>query len=298
MLSILIPVYNVKVDQLVASLNDQCTRQEITYEIICLDDGSNERLRDYHKAHLTGEHIVYDEVKQNLGRSSIRNTLARQAQYPFLLFLDGDQAITRPDFIQLYLKAIKSHPQAVLCGGTIYSQDPPKDRSYVLHWHYGKYREEVPAYVRFQSPQRHFHSNNFLIAKDLFIDIRFDTTIKGYGYEDLELGHRLTQLHKKIVHIENPVLHLGLKPSYKFLADLKSASANLSFLYAQNKIGDTPLILWYNRIKIFRLWKPLILVFRAQEQRMLQWFESQHRPLLLLDALKLLYFAQGQQNDK
>ena len=89
MLSILIPIYNYDVTQLVTQLHQQATATHQPFEIITIEDGSvkhiaeNDLLRDLPNV----THIVREK---NIGRSAIRNQLADMAQYDYLLFIDCD----------------------------------------------------------------------------------------------------------------------------------------------------------------------------------------------------------------
>lgn len=47
--------------------------------------------------------VNYIIREKNIGRAAIRNFLAQQAQYEWLLFLDGDIMVERTRFIEKYL---------------------------------------------------------------------------------------------------------------------------------------------------------------------------------------------------
>ena len=103
MLSILIPVFNNKVVKLVKELHDQCVRAKIKFEILVFDDGSREKIKQENKA-LNGIFGVnYLELSENIGRSRIRNKLAKTAGFPYLLYLDADSKINSRKFIKNYI---------------------------------------------------------------------------------------------------------------------------------------------------------------------------------------------------
>ena len=126
MISILIPVYNDKVVELVETLQSQCTALELPFEIICLDDGSQERYRKDNSRLNDLDGVRYVELAENIGRSRIRNRLADMAKYSYLLFMDGDSKVIKMDFLTNYLPVMK--PQCVLYGGRVYSEKPPKEK--------------------------------------------------------------------------------------------------------------------------------------------------------------------------
>jgi len=135
MLSILIPVFNYDMRPIVEDLYHQAKDQSIAFEIICLDDGSSLKFKKLNKHIGFSERIIYRELKENQGRAKIRNTLAKAAKYPWLLFLDCDTGIPDGNFVKNYLLAIDSAD--VIVGGRIYSPEPPEDLAYYFHWKYG-----------------------------------------------------------------------------------------------------------------------------------------------------------------
>ena len=76
MLSILLPVYNFDVRKLVKQLHEQGNMLEIPFEIICTDDGSEEEFKNLNSELEKLYSVSYQELKNNLGRSKIRNYLS------------------------------------------------------------------------------------------------------------------------------------------------------------------------------------------------------------------------------
>ena len=90
MISVLIPVHNYLITTLVQSLHKQLTVEKIAFEIICLDDASTDKkFTKINKKIRELEGVKYNLLKTNIGRSAIRNKLAKIAQYEWLLFLDA-----------------------------------------------------------------------------------------------------------------------------------------------------------------------------------------------------------------
>ncbi|HET8884785.1 MAG TPA: glycosyltransferase, partial [Salinimicrobium sp.] len=91
MLSVLIPTYNYNIFPLVEKIHGLFTRENIGFEIICLDDGSgNEEINKKNHQINAFSNSSFSELEKNIGRSSIRNLLAKKASYDWLLFLDAD----------------------------------------------------------------------------------------------------------------------------------------------------------------------------------------------------------------
>ena len=81
MLSILIPTYNYDITQLVKDLYAQAEGLGVQYEIIVMEDGSDQFLVANQQIGLLN-HCRYIALPDNIGRSAIRNRLADEAQFP------------------------------------------------------------------------------------------------------------------------------------------------------------------------------------------------------------------------
>lgn len=229
MLSICIPVYNFDVRKLVHDLHRQAIESLPDFEILLVDDHSDEIYRRQNRELKLPEKVNYTELKENIGRSKIRNLLAEKAQFRNILFLDCDVEIIHGDFLSSYYRHIEQG-EKVVCGGHVYQESPPEPQNY-LHWYYGTQREVKTAAERQKAPNNSFMTANFLISKELFGKIRFDERISGYGHEDTLLGYELDKLGIKTNHIDNPVLHAGLDTAAQFLEKTRESMRNLLKLY-------------------------------------------------------------------
>ena len=167
MISILIPVYNFTIVDLVKNLHQQASSAGIVFEIICIDDKSEDTYRHNNNYIRCMPHVKYEELSKNIGRSRIRNLLAKQACYEQLLFLDCDSSILQDNFIQQYLDHAKS--DAIVYGGRNYEKKAPENKDYFFRWYYGVKRETTSAFTRKKHPYRSFMTNNFLIPKEVFL---------------------------------------------------------------------------------------------------------------------------------
>lgn len=249
MLSILIPIYNVDVKKLVNALIDQCQDINEDYELICFDDKSRKSIKSKNTEELMHKFKVnYVELSENLGRAKIRNWLSMSANGDRLLFLDCDSKIIRKDFIKKYLASSGK----VVHGGRIYKEKAP-NLKYQLHWKYGHKYESQDIEKRNKSPYLSFMSNNFLIDAKLFNTLKFDETIKGYGYEDLVLAESIKQKGVIIEHIDNPIVHRFLDDNTAFINKTDRSLENLITLRNEEKIMDTKLIKTSNWLKAWEL---------------------------------------------
>lgn len=238
-LSILIPVYNFKVVDLVKKLYKQCEKLDMEFEILVFDDGSAPKYKEANQALNSYFGVNYMEMSENLGRSKIRNWLIKSALYDFVLFLDCDSKVTSKDFIQKYLAELA--PNRVINGGRIYANKKPKAKSKYLHWLYGSKKESRKSSVRNKNAHLYFHSNNFAADRKVMIEFPFDESIKGYGYEDLLIAQNLMDHDVQVKHIDNPIIHLGLEKNKDFLDKNLQAVSNLVSLKKQGLYLNTNL---------------------------------------------------------
>ena len=207
MLSILIPTYNYNVVPLVLDLHKQCLECEINFEILVFDDGSKLFTIENHKINSL-KNCRLEVLENNIGRSAIRNLLAKKATFNNLLFLDADTIPVHNHFIKNYVAQI-NEDEKVVYGGIKYQKEKPK-KSEVLRWKYGISREALSVEHRQKNPYLSLLTLNFLIHKTVFEKVSFNETIPNLRHEDTLFSYNLKQQKIKVIHIENPVFHLGL----------------------------------------------------------------------------------------
>lgn len=284
MLSILIPIYNFDVRQLVGDLHQQCELAGVGYEIVCFDDGSTTEFKLKNRAIWKLSNLLYQEVPQNMGRSAIRNALGKAARFDQLLFMDCDSRVVSPDFIQKYLS--HAAPDRLVYGGRCYADTLPADTALRFHWLYGREREQRTAAERSRAPYHSFMTNNFLIPKNLFLDILFDETLRQYGHEDTLFGMELAKRQVPILHIDNPLEHIGLEPVSVFLAKTEQGIENLVRLTHDGTPINTRLLTAYKHYPKWILFvlKKISPLFKSLITKQLN---SKTPFLLLFDLLKL-----------
>ncbi len=288
MLSILIPIYAFDVKPFVKELHIQAQLLPVDWEIILFDDASPVEWQQKNRSLLKLEGVEYKELSQNIGRAAIRNALARSAQYDYLLFMDCDSAITSSRFLQLYID--QCAPKRVLYGGRSYLKEAPKDKDYCLHWHYGNKREVRPVKERNQHPHLGFMTNNFVIPKAVFLDIQLDERLRQYGHEDTLLGLKLEEQSIPIVHLNNPLVHIGLEKGECWLGKQEQAIENLYWLHLQYPKLSTPALKTWRLLHTTRLIKIMLPLLNKREERMKINLCSHCKPhLWQLNLLKILW---------
>lgn len=284
-LSVLIPVYNFDCRPFVEDIWQQLKIGDTSFEIICLDDKSE---TSFQKINTTinslDKRVQYHLSSINLGRSKIRNHLGQLAQYEYLLFLDCDQKVVRSDYIQQYLTHLQS--DKVLYGGTTYSATPPNEDQ-LLRWCFGRKREMIPALRRNESPHHYFMTNNFLIPKVIFQSIQFNEDIRQYGHEDTLFALALKKKKISIIHLDNPVEHLGLDNNDAFLQKSAIAIETLIQLVKAGQPIETKLLKAYRLLKRYRLVSLYRFLFIWLEPLIKKTLVEHPQRLYFFDAWKL-----------
>ncbi|MDR1653714.1 MAG: glycosyltransferase [Prevotellaceae bacterium] len=287
MLSILIPAYNYDITKLVTDLHIQAISLGIDFEIVAMEDGSQKFLFE-NKSIKNLLSVKYTVLKENIGRSAIRNCLIDNAIYPYALFLDCDSEICRADFLEKYLKYC--HKNCVVSGGRIYKNDV--DRRYSLLAKYGKMREQFNAKnLKIRDKYPVFTTPNFLIDKNIFQKIRFDESLKQYGHEDTLFGLELQGQSIDIQMIDNPVYHTGLDDNNTFLHKTELALQTLFSLYKSGKYPllsqNSKIISFYKKLEILHLIKIIYFTFRIFKPLIIKNLTCKNPSLLLFDFYRL-----------
>ena len=294
MLSILIPTYNFEITKLVSELHRQVSELKINFEILVIDDASNKEFRKVNSLIQQFNMVKYIELEENIGRAKIRNQLARLAKYDNLLFMDCDSQVPDNEYIKKYLSYCEK--ENLVCGGREYAKMPPEDKNLFLRWFYGVKRECSSAEIRNLHPNKSFMTNNFLISKKIFSNLKFDENISGYGHEDTLFGIELKQKNIFIKHINNPLIHIGLETNSEFLSKTKKGIINLKQIYngynfKSELIENIKLLKYYNLVKKSRTKFVVILFYRIFKKQIEKNLLGNSPSLILFDFYKLANFC-------
>jgi hypothetical protein len=289
MLSILIPVYNFDIRNLVSELHCQAILENVPFEIIIIDDASDKGFCTVNREIENLSNVSYTELEKNIGRSKIRNSLSKKALFNYLLFMDCDARITSKTYIKNYVKQCIG--EVVVCGGTAY-ESSKENNDFGLRINYGNKRESKSALYRNQAPNNCFSSFNFLISKSILQRITFDESITQYGHEDTLFGLELKRHNIKIRHIENSLVHLGLESNPIFLSKALLSVKNLYTIfnndfYNKELKRDIKLLNYYNKIKLLGLAPVVGLMYHATQKSISKNLISSGQNLFYFDILRL-----------
>lgn len=271
---------------MVKALDTQCENIEgLRYEIIVADDGStDEHLCHVNKEILELENARYIQRKENVGRAGIRNFLAKEASYEWILFIDSDMTMLLDDFILHYAELDNSFKVAYggyqLGNGTISN----------LRYLYEKNaaNKNAPKH-RNQNPYSNLHTANLLMNRQTALTHPFDERFKRYGYEDVLLGKRLQEAGISIVHIDNPLLFDKFESNNRFMQKTEEAMQTL-YMFRTELQGFSPLLDMAQRMKRLHLQSFFLSFWKARKDNWRIKLCGNHPNLKLYMLYKLGYF--------
>jgi len=228
-LSILIPVYNWDIGELLKKLSHQAEVVHDTYpiEILAIDDGSDE-FYNIESVENSLPLVKYESFSANRGRVAVRNDLIQRANGSYILFLDADMLPDSDNFLQCYIEMAKSGND-IICGGISYQQVTEIDEEYAFYLYKSKKTEAVSASDRNQTPWRYLFTSNIMLRREIVKEVMFDHRFSGYGFEDVEWAIRLAASYS-IIHVDNSCTHMGLMKKKQVLSRMSDSIDNYALL--------------------------------------------------------------------
>ena len=289
MLSILIPTRDYTCYQLVADLHAQAEELGIPYEILVAEDGSRSQVSIIANHKMTElSHCRHIVNKENVGPANIRNQLAREARFSWILFIDCDAKVETADFLATYYQQMGKAD--VVAGGLLHQKenhDPHRSLRF-------KYEKEADlhrsAAERSLQPYKRLTCFNIMLYKPTFLTILFDKDCHEYGYEDALFGVELEKRGIPILHIDNPLMHNGLDTNINFLKKSETALRTLKRLNGKMEshsyVGRTML-----QLRKYHLSGAMRLFFHIFQPLMRKNLLSKHPSLFLFSVYKLGYYS-------
>lgn len=208
--------------------------QEPPFEILVVDDGSTDDTEDLVTRFQRDCPVPLHYFRQaNRKQGSARNLGSRRAAGDFLVFL-GDDTVPTLNFLEEHAKA-RTKPRIdpcssrlVVIGYTPWPQEYRKTRfmRYIVEegWQFGFSLIRDPEDISFNF----FYTSNLSISRSFFWESGgFDEGFQEYGWEDIELGHRLQQLGMHLVFQREAIAYHHHPTSFR------------SFVQRQRKVGSS-----------------------------------------------------------
>lgn len=289
MLSILIPAYNFDISPLIKELYHQSLVLNETIEIIVFDDHSNFFVEENRKV-AQEFNLNYRYLDQNLGRGRIINLLAEHANFEYLLILDCDVMPNSNSFLTNYLSKITKKTEAIYGGRKHEYSIEHKNK---LRWKYGYYKEDKTVVERLKKPYLSTLTNNLLIKKELFEQIKFNEILTKYGHEDTLFAYELKKKRSHIEHINNPVIHKDIDEDSVFIDKNEFSLRNLKTIYDSKLISsdEIQILNVFEKIKSLKLEGIFARTFICFENHIRNRLTSDRNTVTLFNIYKLGYFC-------
>ncbi len=244
-LSILLPVYNSDCRALVRKLAESSVRHEI---IVADDCSSDTEIVERNREISNLPNCKYIVLKQNLGRAKIRNYLALQAAYEWLLFLDCD--VNVPEcFLENYLE----HDGCDIVYGGIRFCGDEDHRKHNLRCKYEySAMPRTSLEARLANPYHSISAANFMIRRDVMLAHPFDERFTRYGYEDVMFGKVLAENHVAIQHIDNPIKIDCFDSNARYVEKIEESLRTLK-QFEDELDGYSTLLVIANKLKKYHL---------------------------------------------
>lgn len=288
MLSVLIPTYNYDITRLVKSISVQLEKAGFPYEILVADDGSPlKTIINKNKSVEWLPNCTMFLGISNKGRTLIRHFLAEKAQYDRLLFMDADVLPESDLFIEKF--DLKNTNTDIVFGGISYEENPA-EKDKMLRWKYGRSREAKPVSEREKKPYLSIISQCFLIKKEVFLKANnFFENVYGV---DVLFAQNLEKLNVKVLHIDNPIVHLGLENSVSFIEKTKKGLDSLYYFEKGKMISNDyrPIQKMRNTLKKCRMTGIFKLFMQMFGKMIEKNLLSANPSLFLFDVYRLYYF--------
>ncbi|MBU0705955.1 glycosyltransferase [Patescibacteria group bacterium] len=200
-LSVIIPTHN-RADILELCLNKITQQQGVDFEVIVVDDGSED-----HTAKVVAgfKEVIY--IKQKAShQGTARNKGAKKATGDILVFI-GDDILAEPGFLMQHANIHTLNPgeEVVVLGYTAW--DPFLEITPYMEflessgWQFAYFLLQ-PGFTDHPEPYKFFYTSNISLKKSLFDKEKFSTKFTEYGWEDIELGYRLWAKHGMRLYYE------------------------------------------------------------------------------------------------
>jgi glycosyltransferase involved in cell wall biosynthesis len=200
-ISIIITTYNRadKLDKCLKAYNKQ-TLPRSKYELIVVDDGSNDNTKSLVKKYKSVRYIY----QKNAGQGIARNNGINKANGEVILF-GQDDIIPSNDFVEQHLKFHMRNPEINIAVLGFTAWHPSLKVNQYMQWMtngssvFGMFGGHQFAYEKLKNKSEadynFFYTSNISLKRELLEKYPFDPSFSGYGWEDIELGYRL---YKKV----------------------------------------------------------------------------------------------------
>ena len=288
MISILIPCYNFNAYPLVLSLEKQALLLDVSFEIICSDDGSFSLKNEENQKINLLTNSKFIELKKNIGRVQNRIFLAEKAQYEWIIFLDVDSEPKKNDYLKKYISNIGKSD--FVFGGNEFRYN--LSEKFSLKNKFAKYREAKSTNVRKRKPYKYIISANFMAKKSSFLYCYSKIKYKSYG-NDYIISSILQKNKILISHIDNFTVISVNDDNEQFILKSKDALRNLYRNYFDGNLrkSSISIIKLFSILDKLKMCKVFLAITNPLEKFIFRKINSKNPNLILFDIFRLRYLC-------
>ncbi len=266
-LSVIIPTYNRK--HILGRTLSALQAQTLTgFEVIVVDDGSTDGTPEAIETWRTNQpETLAFELKvlrqPNLKQGQARNLGLKTARGEIVLFL-GDDIIPDPGFVEAHLTGHAVHNEAgdvAIVGLTDWDVTTVNVTPFLQHVnYYGAQFGYAHLTPQAEAPFTCFYTSNVSLRRSALGTDPFDPRFGVYGWEDTELGYRLSRAGLRIIYSpEARAVHSHPMTLQSFLMRQTQVGAALdTFLKLQPDILDMPSMASCRRYRRLGILAPVI----------------------------------------
>lgn len=328
--SFVIPAYNCKclLKNTLEALNNQRGCGINDYEVIVVDDGSDDQTQDYVEGVNRNYELkyIYLERENNSSRSRARNMGWKTATGEIIVFIDAD-IIVKPTHLAELERFYQYEGNLAVLGNRINLPCNTKIDFNSLFEQYGLRKcdkslldatyfiFDVLSYnaAAFRIPGLLLATNNAAVPKRYLAAVNgFDENFIGWGLEDIDLGYRL-QTETDIQFTFNSQLEVLHQYHHRLATDFDALARNRKYFMCKYpelnsqisgvkeleiwNISELPPSQYQNRFLTANCnkYKRVVLEFHSGDN--LRWFEETISRLASIARLDLIIYDQAEDTD-
>lgn len=233
--SIVIPTFS-RSEKLRRCLKALCSQayDKTAFEILVIDDGSQDDTQEVLKKFAKTSPVAFRFFSQsNSGQGVARNRGIDEACGEIILFL-GDDIIATPELLREHDRQHRFHPEENAAALGFITWHPKlivtplmrfMERGGAVLGRFGGHQFAYDLLVgKSRADYRFFYTSNISLKRSLLARFKFDPWFSGYGWEDIELGLRLTKQAELVLHYESAAVayHDHMMTEADFVHRMKS----------------------------------------------------------------------------
>lgn len=287
-LTVIIPTYNRAdiLSQCLEALSEQTMPKE-DFQIIVVDDGSTDNTKEIAKSwELKFPHFKYVH-QENQGQGNARNNALKHALGKIVLFI-GDDMIPEDSTLQEHMLTHKKHPELRVAVLGLVLWHPEIEETEFMKWlTNGKAGGTQFAYDLLEDREtadyNFFYTSNISLKKNILDKHKFDPDFKSYGWEDIELGYRLTKEENlKLYYNRRAVAYHHHTIDEKSLAERMRSIGRSSIIFHQKHPELKKIPSFWKRLALRLIsCKPILAIAKSQNKNF-YWY-----------AMSKKYFLEG-----